>query len=105
MDDSTPTANHFTAEGEGTIGSITTYEDAVAAHHLATADPEVDGKMSGAEHETKYGLDRAGSSADPSLDRADVEPENAVDEPEAERAVPEQPERSVDTQGFETTAS
>lgn len=34
-----------------------------ALHHLATADPERDGPMTGPAHEEKYGLGRAESSA------------------------------------------
>lgn len=40
--------------------------DAVAEarrlHHLATADPEFDGKMTGPAHEVKYSLERADDS-------------------------------------------
>ena len=32
-------------------------------HHLATADPERDGVMTGPAHEEKYGLERAQASA------------------------------------------
>ena len=32
-------------------------------HHLATADPERDGQLTGPAHEEKYGLERAESSA------------------------------------------
>ena len=56
---------HFTKETEGKIGTIFTVEDAIKAHHLATADPEPerDGLMTGPAHEEKYGLERAEHSA------------------------------------------
>ena len=53
----------FTKETEGKVGSIFTAEDARRAHHLASADPERDGTMTGPAHEEKYGLERAESSA------------------------------------------
>ena len=58
-------AEHYTKESEGKVGSITTVEQARAAHHLATADPEPerDGVMTGPAHEEKYGLERAKESA------------------------------------------
>jgi hypothetical protein len=58
-------AEHYTKESEGKIGSITTVEEARAAHRLATADPEPerDGLMTGPAHEEKYGLERAEESA------------------------------------------
>lgn len=59
-------AEHFTKETEGRVGSIHTVEDALKAHHLATADPEPergDGTLTGPAHEEKYGLDRAEESA------------------------------------------
>lgn len=56
-------AEHYTKESEGKVGTINTVEEAVKAHHLATADPEFDGKMTGPEHEAKYGLERAPESA------------------------------------------
>lgn len=58
-------AEHYTKESEGKVGSITTVEEARAAHHLATADPEPerDGLMTGPAHEEKYGLERAADSA------------------------------------------
>lgn len=57
--------DHFTKESEGKVGSITTPEEARAAHHLASADPEPerDGLMTGPAHEEKYGLERAADSA------------------------------------------
>ncbi len=55
--------DHFTQEHEGKVGSITTAEQARAAHHLASADPERDGKITGPAHEEKYGLQRADASA------------------------------------------
>lgn len=96
--------DHYTSNGQGAIGSISTYEQAIAAHHLASADPEVDGRLTGAEHEAKYSLDRAGSSTDTSPAEPVGEPETAVDEPAAEQAVPAQPELAVDTQGYETAS-
>jgi hypothetical protein len=59
-------AEHYTQEHEGKVGTITTVEEARAAHHLATADPEPerDGLMTGPAHEEKYGLERAQHSAD-----------------------------------------
>lgn len=126
MSDSTPKVDHFTAEGEGAIGSITTVEQARAAHHLASADPEVDGKMTGPAHEELYSLDRAESSAaafraigvHPTENRAlqgDEEGGRVAGDPsgletvvnisdESETAVPAQSEKAVDNQGFETTA-
>jgi hypothetical protein len=53
---------HFTEEGSGLVGTIRTIEDALKAHHLATADPEKDGLLTGPEHEEKYGLERAAAS-------------------------------------------
>lgn len=38
-------------------------EQARRLHHLATADPEIDGMMTGPAHEEKYGLERAAASA------------------------------------------
>ena len=38
-------------------------EEARRLHHLATADPESDGTMTGPAHEEKYGLERAEESA------------------------------------------
>ena len=58
--------NHYTQEHEGKVGSIQTVEQARAAHHLATADPEPergDGTLTGPAHEEKYGLERAKESA------------------------------------------
>jgi hypothetical protein len=57
-------ADHYTQEHEGKVGSITTVEEARAAHHLATADPERDGTLTGPAHEAKYGLERAEHSAE-----------------------------------------
>jgi hypothetical protein len=59
-------AEHFTKESEGRVGSVQTYEDAVRAHHLATADPEPerDGLMTGPSHEKKYNLEREADSAE-----------------------------------------
>lgn len=57
-------AKHYTQEGEGQIGSINTVEEARAAHHLASADPERDGLLTGPAHEEKYGLERAKGSAE-----------------------------------------
>jgi hypothetical protein len=58
-----PEGGYFKKESEGKVGSIFTVEDARRAHHLATADPEVDGLMTGPAHEAKYGLERAKASA------------------------------------------
>ena len=57
-------ADHFTKESEGKVGTIGTIEEARAAHHLATADPEPerDGLLTGPAHEKKYGLERAEDS-------------------------------------------
>ena len=46
---------------EGSIAH--TVEEARALHHLATADPERDGTLTGPAHEEKYGLERAADSA------------------------------------------
>lgn len=59
-----PEGGYFKKESEGKVGSIFTVEDARKAHHLATADPEVDGLMTGPAHERKYGLERAKASAE-----------------------------------------
>jgi hypothetical protein len=56
-------AEHYTQEHEGKVGTIFTVEQARAAHHLATADPERDGTLTGAAHEEKYGLERAENTA------------------------------------------
>lgn len=59
------TDGHMTGEDEGKIGTIFTEEQARAAHHLATADPEPergDGLLTGPAHEAKYGLERAENS-------------------------------------------
>jgi hypothetical protein len=53
-----------TKEGAGALaGGPKTLEEARALHHLATADPELDGKLTGPAHEEKYGLERAADSA------------------------------------------
>lgn len=39
-------------------------EQARALHHLASADPERDGILTGPAHEEKYGLERAEGSAE-----------------------------------------
>ena len=78
---------HYTKEGEGQIGSIGTPGEARAAHHLATADPERDGLMTGPAHEEKYGLERAEGSAElwraagvhPTENRALVEGEDGAE--------------------------
>jgi len=57
-------ADYYTQESEGKIGSVVTVDEARKAHHLATADPERDGVMTGPEHEAKYGLERAERSAE-----------------------------------------
>jgi hypothetical protein len=56
-------ADYYTQEHEGKVGSIHTAEDARKAHHLASADPERDGTLTGPAHEAKYGLERAEHSA------------------------------------------
>jgi hypothetical protein len=57
-------AEHETKEGAGSLsGGPTTVEEALAVHHLATADPELDGTLTGPAHEAKYGLERAAASA------------------------------------------
>lgn len=56
-------SEHYTKESEGKVGSIESVEDARKAHHLATADPERDGLLTGPAHEEKYGLERAEHSA------------------------------------------
>jgi hypothetical protein len=48
-------------EAEGRLARSA--EEARALHHLASADPERDGKMTGPAHEEKYGLERADHSA------------------------------------------
>lgn len=56
--------SHETKEGVGTVGGgARSVEEARRLHHLATADPELDGKMTGPAHEEKYGLERAENSA------------------------------------------
>jgi hypothetical protein len=55
-------SNHFTGlEDEGRPARDV--EDARKLHHLATADPERDGTLTGPAHEEKYGLERAEGSA------------------------------------------
>jgi len=58
---------HKTAiEDEGTFVRADrdgAYEQAIALHRLATADPEFDGVMPGPAHEKKYGLEREQASA------------------------------------------
>jgi hypothetical protein len=54
---------HYTKEGEGRVGSISTEAEARKAHHLASADPELDGLLTGPQHEAKYGLERESQSA------------------------------------------
>lgn len=55
-------ADHETSvEAEGRFAR--TIEEARALHHLATADPELDGTLTGPAHEEKYGLERADESA------------------------------------------
>lgn len=53
-------ADHLTTLPEDLL--VRFGEDAVeraqALHHLATADPEVDGELSAVEHAAKYGLGR-----------------------------------------------
>ncbi|GAC1373721.1 MAG: hypothetical protein NVSMB4_00590 [Acidimicrobiales bacterium] len=112
--------DHFTKDEEAQR-RINTVEDARRAHHLASADPELDGTMTGPAHEEKYGLERAEASAaawraagvHPTENRALVGDEEGAEnlrgvgennlggdaeEPKLERA---------DTQpdGFETTAA
>ncbi len=78
---------HFTKESEGKVGTIATVEDARKAHHLASADPERDGVLTGAAHETKYGLERAehtiavwiGAGVHPFENRALVEGEDGAE--------------------------
>lgn len=57
--------DHYTEEGVGFVDA--TRPDAVVEarkrHHLASADPERDGTLTGPAHEEKYGLDRAEGSA------------------------------------------
>jgi hypothetical protein len=55
--------DYYTVEGEGAVGTIRTAAQARAAHHLASADPETDGTLTGPEHDAKYGLARAAGSA------------------------------------------
>lgn len=58
------TVEHFVREVEGKVGTILTTADARAAHHLASADPELDGLLTGPAHEAKYLLERAEASAE-----------------------------------------
>jgi hypothetical protein len=54
-----------TKEGVGVVsGGAATVEEARRLHHLATADPELDGTLTGPAHEAKYGLERADHSAE-----------------------------------------
>lgn len=56
--------DYETAEGVGRIGGgVQTVEEARRLHHLATADPERDGQMTGPAHEKLYGLEREAESA------------------------------------------
>jgi hypothetical protein len=55
-------SDHFTGgNDEGRFARD--IEDARKLHHLATADPERDGTLTGTAHEEKYNLDRAKASA------------------------------------------
>jgi len=58
-------SDHYTHEGTGFVDATRpdAIEEARKRHHLATADPERDGLMTGPAHEAKYGLDRAEGSA------------------------------------------
>ena len=55
--------DYETKEGVG-VGGAATVEEARRLHHLATADPELDGLLTGPAHEAKYGLERADHSAE-----------------------------------------
>lgn len=55
-------SDHFTAVAdEGRFARDV--EDARKLHHLATADPELDGTLTGPAHEAKFGLEREAASA------------------------------------------
>ena len=58
-------SEHYTEEGTGFVDATgpDPIEEARKRHHLASADPERDGTMTGPAHEAKYGLDRAEESA------------------------------------------
>jgi hypothetical protein len=60
-------AEHETSiEAEGTLVRADledSVEKARALHHLASADPEFDGTLTGPAHERKYGLEREAASA------------------------------------------
>jgi hypothetical protein len=62
-------AEHETSlEAEGqTVDASGDFDEAVAKaralHHLASADPEIDGTLTGPAHERKYGLEREAASA------------------------------------------
>jgi len=56
--------DYETAEGVGQVGGgVQTVEEARRLHHLASADPERDGAMTGPAHEKLYGLEREAESA------------------------------------------
>jgi hypothetical protein len=59
-------ADHYTAESDNGFVDATlpnAVEEARRKHHLASADPDIDGTLTGPAHEAKYGLERAESSA------------------------------------------
>jgi hypothetical protein len=58
-------SDHYTEEGTGFVNAMgpDPVEEARKRHHLASADPERDGTLTGPAHEEKYGLERAPESA------------------------------------------
>lgn len=56
-------SDHYTEEGTGfVLAGPNEIEEARKRHHLATADPDLEGTMTGPAHEKKYGLERAAES-------------------------------------------
>ena len=59
-------SDNYTKQSD--IGFVLVGPDAVAEarrmHHLASADPELDGTLTGPAHEAKYSLERAEASAE-----------------------------------------
>lgn len=57
--------DHYTHEGTGFVDATqpNAVEEARKRHHLASADPDREGTLTGTAHEEKYSLERAPESA------------------------------------------